>query len=168
MALEDSARISLIVAAANMAGPVGSDQFAWNAKVLDNATLLMEMAGEGSKVSKKISGMAASKVIFGTVLSVKREDSSTRGVVTLKTRVSKFSPDGTEQARTDRTGTKESPEPGRELAKLMTTLVGHRVQIWIELEMPANAEPGSKGFRVIRHFKGLGLDKELEQAENAA
>lgn len=160
MALEESARISVIVAAATMAGPVGDDQYAWNEKVLANSTLLMEMAGEGSKISKKISGMANSKVIFGTVLSVRREESSTRGVVTLRTRVSKFSPDGTEQARTDRTGTKESPEPGRELARLLTGLVGHRVQVWIELEAGANAEPGSKGFRVIRHVKDLGVDKE--------
>lgn len=161
MALEESARISVIVAAANMAGPVGDNQYKWNEKVLDNATLLMEMAGEGSKVSKLITGMANSKVIFGTVLSVTKEQSSTRGVVTLKTRVSKFSPDGTEQARTDRTGNKEAPEAGMEMARQLTGLVGHRVQVWIELEIPANAEPGSKGFRTIRHVKDLGLDKEL-------
>ena len=162
--MEDTARISIVVAAANMAGPVGNDQHAWNAKVLDNATLLMEMAGEGSKLSKLINGMANAKTFFGTVLSVRREESSTRGVVSLKTRASKWHPDGIEDARTDRTGTKEAPEAGMELARLLTTLVGHRVQLWVELEVPAGAEPGSKGFRVIRHVKDLGVDKELETA----
>lgn len=165
--MEDTARISIVVAAANMAGPVGNDQFAWNAKVLENATLLMEMAGEGSKLSKLINGMANAKTFFGTVLSVRREESSTRGVVSLKTRPSKFHPDGIEDARTDRTGSKDAPEGGRELAKLLTTLVGHRVQLWVELEVPANAEPGSKGFRVIRHVKDLGVDKDAESAEAA-
>ena len=160
MALEESTRISVIVAAANMAGPVGDNQYDWNNKVLANATLLMEMAGEGSKVSKLVNGMANSKTFFGTVLSVDKEISSTRGIVKLKTRPSKFHPDGVEDARTDRTGTKEAPEGGRELARLLQSLVGHRVQLWVELEVPANAEPGSKGFRVIRHVKDLGIDKE--------
>ena len=162
--MEDSARIAVVVAAANMAGPIGSDQFAWNAKVLENATLLMEMAGDGSKVSKLINGMANSKTFFATVLKVAREESSTRGLVTLKTRPSKFHPDGEETARTERTGSKDAPESGRELARLLQTLQGHRVQLWVELEIPDNAEPGSKGFRVIRHVKDLGVDKELAAA----
>lgn len=163
--MEDTARISIVVAAANMAGPVGNDQYAWNTKVLENATLLMEMAGEGSKVSKLINGMGNSKIFFGTVLSVRREESSTRGVVSLKTRPSKFHPDGIEDARTDRTGSKDAPEAGRDLARLLTTLVGHRVQLWVELEKPAGtANEGDKGFRVIRHVKDLGVDKELAEA----
>lgn len=164
--MEDTARISIVVAAANMAGPVGANQFAWNAKVLENATLLMEMAGDGSKVSKLIEGMSNSKTFYGTVLSIAKEESSTRGLVTLQTRASKWHPNGIETARTERCGTKDAPESGRELAIFLTQLVGHRVQVWVELE--GKGDDGSKGFRVIRHVKDLGVDKEHEAAVAAA
>lgn len=106
------------------------------------------------------------KAFTGTVVAVAKEQSSTRGVITLNTgteRENKDSitkqplPAGQEQIRTERT---DNPG-GKALAIKSRNLIGHKVVVWIEVE----SVPG-KDFkvRVLRHIQDLGVDPSFTQS----
>lgn len=151
--MDTNTRTNIITAAVNAAGPVGDDRAAWNAKVTENAVAISVMLTETSSVNKAIDQIAACKVFPASVVEIVKEQRSTRGVVTLKTKPSTHAPDGIETARTDRTDNAQ----GQAMAKKIRSLVGNRVLLWVELEVMAN---GNK-VRVIRHVEDLGVDPEL-------
>ena len=102
-----------------------------------------------SSLSRLIDAVHGSKVFTAVITEVVKEQSSTRGLVTLRARPSQFHPDGIEQARTERT---DGPE-GLLMARTLRGLTGHRVALWIEEQTTGN---GARKVRVIQHVKDLG------------
>ena len=145
----------IIIAAITASGPQGDDLDAWRLRVLENAATFVAMLSPTSDVSKIIASVSGSKVFPATVLAIKKEDSSTRGLVTLKTRVDeKHAPDGTEQARTERS---DSPI-GLAMARKLRALRYHKVLVWIDVQTMTNS---TNKVRVISHVEDLGEDPEF-------
>ena len=114
-----------------------------------------------SALSRLIDAVHGSKVFTAVVTEVVREQSSTRGLVTLRARPSQFHPDGIEQARTERT---DSPD-GLLMARTLRGLTGHRVALWIEEQTTGN---GARKVRVIQHVKDLGWADDDRDTAGAA
>lgn len=150
--MEQAEKNQIVFAAVGAAGPVGEDAEAWAGRVLELAAQFTAMLAPTSEVSKVIDSVSNSKVFTGTVLEIKKEESSTRGLVTLKTKVSEHSPDGTEQARTERTDT----PLGLSMARRVRALVNHRVVVWVEVQTMKNS---TNKVRVITHIEDLGVDE---------
>lgn len=133
------------------------DPGAWQTAVIQNAVQIAVMAGEKSNVVAAIDQITKSKTFTGTVIEVKKEPSSTRGIITLHTgtdRVKEGVPAGCEQVRTDRT---DNPL-GLALARKMKNLIGHKVVVWVEVE---EINGGSGKVRVLRHVESLGVDQDF-------
>lgn len=166
--MDSSTRMNVIAAAVTAAGPVGEDRAAWQAAVQELAIGITVMASETSQIAKAIESIENSKVFKGTVMSVKKETSSTRGIVTLHTgtdRVKDGVPAGCEQVRTERT---DNPV-GLAMAKKMREMIGNSVLVWVEVEEYNN---GAGKVRVLRHAEilgaDLGYDEKVAAAANAA
>lgn len=161
--METAERTQIILAAIAAAGPVEDGNVAaWNTKVATAAASITAMCDAKSRLAKVIDGVSNSKVFTGTVLGITREESSTRGLVKLKTRPSENHPDGIEDARTERTDTDMGIAMAR---KIREELLGHKIAVWIE-----NQPLGSSGktVRVIQHVEDLGVDESVEQQQPAA
>jgi len=156
--LSEADRRQVILAAVAATGPDnGPDErgLSWPLRVAENAARITAMLDPRSEVSRAIGCLELAKVFPATVVEVKREASSTRALVTLKTKVSDRHPDGVETARSERT---DDPL-GLAMARRLTSLKGHRVMLWVELEqMGANAD---RRVRIIRHVEDLGVDPRL-------
>lgn len=99
----------------------------------------------------------------GIVMSVTKEVSSTRGIVTLHTgtdRVRSGVPAGCEQVRTDRT---DHPY-GLMIAKQVKGLIGHRVSVTVEVQ---NVDGGPMKIRVLTKVNDLGPAPEFETLQVA-
>ena len=153
--MDSNTRTQLITSAVNMTGPVGDDPSAWQGQVRLNLAQLTAMTAERSSYSRLIEEVTSAKVFSGTVLAVKREERSTRGLVTLKTRPSEHAEDGTETARTDRTDTPD----GLAMARKIQSLKGHRVMVWVYIDEVAGK--ADRKVRVIKHVEDLGEDAEV-------
>jgi hypothetical protein len=136
-----SAPLEPVVLAAVIAA--GSDD---PEKVAEHAARIAAMCTPGSPVARAVEGVRRSKVFTAVVARVEREDSSTRALVTLRTKPSRWHEDGVEQARTERTDSGGLP-----LARRLLALTGHRVLLWVEVE-----DTGTSKVRVIRHVEDLG------------
>lgn len=143
----------IVLAAVSAVGPMGDDQNDWMVSIQDMAARITAMCTPTSSVAKAIQGVANSKVFTGVVLGVSKEESSTRGLVTLQGKPSKFHEDGIETARTERTDT----PVGLAMARRLRRLVGHRIVLWVEVEQ---IRDGTSKTRVIRHVEDLGPVKE--------
>lgn len=157
--LTADSKAQIVLAAINAVGPDrGDPENPWAAQVAQKSAEIAVMAyGDRSAAVKAIDGVVGpnTKVFTATVVDVVKESSSTRGLVTLKTKPSNFHPDGVEQARTERT---DDPS-GRAMARALRAVKGHRVAIWIEVE---EINGGTGKVRVIRHFEDLGPDNSSE------
>jgi len=151
----------IVLAAVSATGPMGNDQNDWMVSIQDMAARITAMCTPNSSVAKVIQGVANSKVFTGVVLGIVKEDSSTRGVVTIRGRPSKFHEDGIETARTERT---DSPV-GLAMAKRIRRLVGHRIVLWVEVEQ---IRDGSSKTRVIRHVEDLGMAETTKKQKPEA
>lgn len=113
---------------------------------------------EGSLLWKTIDRMAESKKFVGTVVGVKREKSSTRGVVELftgtKQEIDGMDP-GYERVRTDRTDSAS----GLMVASEAKSLIGHRVLVYVNVEDMRNS---TKKVRVLVHLVDLGEDDRYD------
>jgi hypothetical protein len=169
--VSESNRNDIILAAINAVGqvPEGKD---WEAEVTLKAIEIAVLTGEKSNVGKAVDVVLdpETKVFKGTVVEVEKEQSSTRGIITLDTgnsREAKHSitkqplPAGQEQIRTDRT----DGALGKALAIKARNLKFHSVLVWVEVE----AVPG-KDFkvRVLRHIQDLGIDPAYAAQAQAA
>jgi len=151
--MDDVTRTQVVLAAVTAAGPTGEDEAGWLASVHEQAARITAMCSPTSSLAKTIESVERSKVFTATVLSCTKEKSSTRGLVTLRTRPSKFHPDGVETARTERTDTGGL---GLAMARRLRLLTGHRVAVWIDLE---KIEDGAREMRLVRHVEDLGIDE---------
>ncbi|KQP63011.1 hypothetical protein [Nocardioides sp. Leaf285] len=189
--MDDASRLNLTTAAVLATGPAtayttqvkneqpdGSfveatvpDPQAWRAAVHTNAIDIYLMAEADGLVGKALRGIVpqdkVTKRFAGTVVGVRKEPSSTRGIVTIYTGTDRENKDaiskqplpaGCEQVRTERT----DDAIGRAVARRMTTLLGHRVLLFIEMEaMSGNANGHS--VRVVRHAESLGVDAKAAE-----
>lgn len=145
---------SIITAAVTATGPQGNDPTAWRTAVHANIASITAMMDEGSDAMKIIDSVANAKVFPASIAGIEKETSSTRGLVTLRTRPSERHPDGVEQARTERTDS----ERGKAMARRLRSLVGHRVLLWVDLQKMSS---GNTSVRVIAHVEDLGIDVDL-------
>lgn len=170
--MDVTTRTNIVAAAVVAAGPQGDDLGTWAAKVQSNAIEIALMAENDSEVAKVLNVIQGAsdannktaKAFTGTVISVKKEASSTRGVVTLHTgtdRVKEGLAEGQEQVRTERT---DNPA-GLAMAKKMQGLKGHKVLVFVEIEEYGN---GAGKVRVLRHVRDLGVDPEFAEQPKSA
>lgn len=149
----------------------GAALSAWDQAVKSNARDIRVMASPRSKISRQLAGLnkaldensSEGKVFTGTVVSVIREQSSTRGLVTLFTGTEQANaglPAGQESVRTERT---DDPD-GKAIARQAQLLIGHRVTVYIELEA---IRGGATKVRVLRHLDDLGVDPNFEGNKGA-
>lgn len=123
----------------------------WTAQLRRNFMHLALLMEDDSVLVDDLETLDACRVFDADIVSVEREESSTRGLVTLKSAPSTFHPDGLEQVRTDRT---DNPM-GRLMAKELYALTGHRVRVWVE-KVPFGSGSKQGEVRVVRHFEDLG------------
>lgn len=159
----------IILAAVTASGAANTYETpgAYSAAVEQNAISIAAMLGEGSRIRKAVEAMSQRKPFVGTIVSIKREERSTRGVITLNTGQGNFAfkdaitgqelPAGFEQVRTERT---DDPA-GLAMAQKAQALVGHRVLVYVETETFAN---GTKKVKVLRHLEDLGVEEGQQQA----
>ena len=150
--IDEGTRTQIIIAAINAAGPVGEDPKEWNSRVTGLAVSITTMVAPTSSISRQIDAIGDAKVYTAVITSLVKEDSSTRGLVTMAVPVSQWAKDGTEKIRTDRTDTEE----GRAMVRRIKPLIGHKVAIWKQLETAAGS---STKVGVIRHIEDLGLSE---------
>ena len=156
--MEDSLRTQIVLAAFSAAGPADPTDFAkWQTRVADMAAVITVACQPGSTISKVIEQVSASKTFVASIVKVEKEERTTRGIVTLRTKPSELNPEGVETARTERT---DNPI-GLSMARRLSKLVGHKVLLRVEVEPIAN---GARKSRVIRYVEDFGLDPELALA----
>jgi len=114
--------------------------------------LVSDVADQVVKIQDAIA--KSDKSFIGTVLSVKKEESSTRAIVTLHTGTDR-DPDGNETVRTDRT---DDPD-GSLMAKKVQSLKGRKVRVYVQLETMKGRD---RKVRVLRHVVDKGVDSEDE------
>lgn len=114
--------------------------------------LVSDVADQVVKIQDAIA--KSDKSFIGTVLSVKKEESSTRAIVTLHTGTDR-DPDGNETVRTDRT---DDPD-GLLMAKKVQSLKGRKVRVYVQLETMKGSD---RKVRVLRHVVDKGVDSEDE------
>lgn len=165
--MDTNTRLGIITAAVTATGPAANydDPGAYQAAIHENAISIAVMASETSAIAKSLNSIENAKVFSGTIMSVKREQSSTRGIITLHTgpnaRPKEGVPAECEQVRTDRTDN----ALGLAMAKKAKSLIGHRVLVWVEVE---EYNGGQGKVRVLKHVESLGVDAEFEQKAGAA
>lgn len=159
--MDNTTRTNIITAAVMATGPAGDDPAAWQAKVQENAVSIAVMASETSNIAKALTSIENSKVFPGTVVSVRRERSSTRGIVTIYTgtdRVTEGVPAGCEQVRTDRT----DGAIGLAMAKKAKAAIGARILMWVEVE---EYNGGQGKVRVLKHFEILTAEDKAPEVQ---
>ena len=151
--MDEQTRTQIVLAAITATGAKADDEELadWQARVTDMAARITAMSHERSTLSQTIESVSRSKVFTATVVGIDKEESSTRGIVHLRTKPSQHHPDGVETARTERT---DNPV-GLAMARRLKSLIGHRVAIWIEVE---EINGGTNKVRVVRHVDDLGVD----------
>jgi len=159
MALDQNTQQNVIIAAAILAGTNGTDSDVKRhteriAGYLSDGSLPMgafKQIEDRDANTSKVDGFPA------TVIGMDKELTSTRGVVLLRTKPSKYHPNGQEFARTERTDT----ESGRAQAQALQALVGHKVFITKGVE-----GTGGNNVRVVRSFEDKGIDPEFMAGVN--
>jgi hypothetical protein len=144
----------VILAAITAAGPIDDT---WHERVKDAARRITVMLADDSPVARTIDQIGASTAFTGVITSVTREASSTRAIVTLRTKATPRNLSGEESLRTERT---DSPD-GLAMARRLRALKGHRVLIWKEVE---SVRGGDVKVRMVRHVEDLGPDAEANAA----
>jgi len=156
--LTETERRAVILAAVQAAGlDDGPDDrgLTWPQRVAETAGRITAMLDPHSDVQRAIGHLEMAKVFPAVIEKVEKEASSTRALITLRTKVSERHPDGRETARSERT---DDPL-GMAMARKLTALRSHKVMLWVELE--AMGGSADRRVRVIRHVEDLGLDEHL-------
>lgn len=169
-----AANVSLLAAAAIMAGAEDAE---WENRLMANARKLKQLSQPGSRVMRAMAefdGIGADgkemglKHFTGTVLGIMKEESSTRGVVSIGTftdhpkwgsmvsprehPLTKVKTPGVEHFRTDRTDSK-TDTVAKDLANYIRTLIGHKVNVTLKME---EGKDGTK-YRTLIAVQDLGL-----------
>lgn len=159
MSDSDTLRQQIILAAVNAAGEKYDNESPaqYEARVAAEARRIKVMTSPQSRISRALDVLDECKVFTAEVVKIEKEQRSTRGLITLKGKPSKFSPDGIETVRTERT---DNPE-GVAMVRALKPLIGHRVLLWVELEA---VNEGASKVRVVRHVEDLGEAVESQAA----
>ena len=146
---------NVIAAAISAAGERGGNRSdaAWRAAVDRAIPFIIAMMGEGSHQSKIATEVATAQVFTSVYLGYEVEESSTRCVVNLETRVSDDHPDGVEQMRTHRT---DSAQGEAMKARLNALEKGDAIIVWKAMEKMGN----DRKVRVFVHFEKTWKKKE--------
>lgn len=170
--MDGQTRTAIIAAAYATAGPIGAsdDPVAaaeeHRARVIEAiAEITVAATDEKSWANRAIDQVAGPdvKIFTGTVIKVTKEESTTRGIVHLRTRIHpEYAPDGIEQVRTERT---DDPV-GLAMARRIRAFKGHRVIMWVEMEQFTNKQGSTRKSRVVRHVQDLGPAR-AEEADAA-
>lgn len=164
----------LLAAAAVMAGP---EDEGWEQRVMESARKLKVMSSPGSRMMKMLAefdGVSEDgsqmkiKHFTGVVLGIKREESSTRGVVSLYTGtdrnprphpITKVATPGVEHVRTERTDSK-TDTIAKDLANhISRDLIGHRVNCTVKLE---SVKGKDYNVRVLIAVQDLGVSDDKQ------
>lgn len=155
--MADTENMQIVLTAIQSVGPVGDDRAEWEARVMEQIANVTVMAtSDRSDFVRQAESMKSAKTFVGHVVGVRKEASSTRGIVTLFTATDRAKdgiPAGCEEARTERTDNAF----GLHTARRLRELIGHKVLVWVEVETYGN---GAGKVRVVRHVQDLGLSEE--------
>jgi hypothetical protein len=183
MAIDKAVRDSIIVAAITGAGPVGPDAELWEADVLRGARRITAILSDETNIfGKAIDEIDTSSKFIALISLVRKEPSSTRGVVYFQNipkgergqypaplftydqitavhaiqaaarKAGQKPPDLPEGLETIRTQRTDTSD-GLLLAKEASSLIGHRVVIF-KINEPIG--DGKRNVRVVRHLTDLG------------
>jgi hypothetical protein len=148
-------RDAMVLAAIGMTGPLdpkGSAYPEWNARLRQNFIRVRMLMEDDSELVDDLETLDRCRTFEAVVVKVEREESTTRGLVTLKSAPSKFHKDGLETVRTDRT---DNPS-GKRMAYEMFNLIDHRVRVWVETVSYETKQGEKRETRVLKFFKDLG------------
>jgi hypothetical protein len=136
----------IIAAAVAAAGPRGSNDAAWKAKINEAIPHIASMISEGSRQTKIATEVLGASVFVAEYVRHELEPSSTRCVVWLNSgRPSRNYPDGIEPIRSHRTDNAQ----GRSMKERLDQLSpGDELVVWKALE-----EAGENKVRVLVHFE---------------
>ncbi|MGP5523476.1 hypothetical protein ACTXM3_09280 [Glutamicibacter arilaitensis] len=135
-------------------------------RVIEKVTQFNSMLSEKSRVVKKLRALtgqngAEIKHISGVVLGVRKEASSQRGVIFLKTEPhERWNPRGIEIARTERL---DSDGLALKMARELRELVGHRIVATVEVRMVSDYK-----VRVLSHYTVTGRDQHYYSEQGYA
>jgi hypothetical protein len=142
---------AIIAAAIAAAGPKGTNEAQWKAKVNDAIPYVVSMLGEGSRQWRLAAEMLEAQIFTGLYVGHTVEESSTRCVVQIDTeRPSKKYPDGIEPIRSHRT---DNPQGKAMQARLERLEPGQRIVVWKSME--TTAADDTMKVRVLAHFEVL-------------
>ncbi len=164
MTQEDTASQQIILAAISAAGPVDGftptdDCRTWEDRVRGLAFDIFMMAHPSSQLSRQLGDLSRCRPYLAVVESVKKEQTSKRGLVKLRVKPSKFARDGVEIIRTDFMDVYGEGDagvnkgPGHAMAVRARDLIGHQVTVWAETERNEDGTPRGK---VLRHLEDRG------------
>jgi hypothetical protein len=136
----------IIAAAVAAAGPRGSNDAAWKAKINEAIPHIASMISEGSRQTKIAQEVLGASVFIAEYVRHEVESSSTRCVLWLNSgRPSRNYPDGIEPIRSHRTDNAQ----GRAMKERLDQLKpGDEIVVWKALE-----EAGENKVRVLVHFE---------------
>lgn len=165
MAVTEALRQSIILGAVGMSGEVGDDASAFEARVKANAKRLTGMLSEHSPVAKTIDMIDEAKKFPATILYVGKEPKTNRAFVVIKTKPTDENPEGIETARTEIVDWEGKSGEAFEFGKLAKALTGHRVFVYIELQI---AKGTGRKVRILQHVEDLGEDTFVTEDDFAA
>ena len=139
--------IAAAIAAAGERGGGRSDA-AWKASINRAIPHIVAMLGEGSHQTKIATEVAEAQVFTSVYLGYEIEESSTRAVVSLETRVTDDHPDGVEKMRTHRT---DNDQGEAMKIRLNALKQGDPILVWKAMEKMGN----DRKVRVFVHFEKL-------------
>jgi hypothetical protein len=136
----------IIAAAVAAAGPRGSNDAAWKAKINEAIPHIASMIGDGSRQTKIANEVLNASVFVAQYVRHEVEASSTRCVVWMDSgRPSRNYPDGIEPIRSHRTDNAQGKAMKERLDQLEP---GDEIVVWKALE-----EAGENKVRVLVHFE---------------
>ena len=139
---------SIIVAAVAAAGPKGSNDAAWKAKINDAIPHIAAMAHEGTRQWRIAEQVLGAAVFVAEYVDHHVEDTSKRCLVHIDTgKPTKNYPDGIEPIRTHRT---DNAQGKAMKARLDSLTKGDEIVVWKALEQN---DSGDEKYRVLVHFE---------------
>ena len=141
---------SIIAAAVAAAGPKGSNEGQWKAKINDAIPHIASMIHDGSRQWKIAEEVLGASVFVAAYVDHAVEESSTRVVVHIDTgKSTKNYPDGIEPIRSHRTDNAQGRSMKERLDKLSK---GDDIVVWKALEAMGDGADANK-VRVLVHFE---------------
>lgn len=154
---------SIVVAAVAAAGPKGSNDAAWKAKINDAIPHIAAMIHDGTRQWRIAEEVLDASVFVATYIDHEIEESSTRAVVHIDTgKPTKNYPDGIEPIRTHRTDNAQGRSMKARLDKLER---GDEIVVWKALEAMGDGADAQK-VRVLVHFETRPKRQERSQRES--